>query len=154
MNIVYSYLTHHVYNRNSKLDIFTGLKMSPYLFCLTFVTDKDSLQLPNIPLRVLFFIQKTNKCKLLLNMIQNLPTLCKAIKTRIETQPHTCSYVPRSNFPQFQTVTTLYWVPCESPSCYIQNGGAAEDNIYSILRVRSSCQSFIQIVVIRTKWTR
>ena len=43
MNIVYSYLTHHVYNRNSKLDIFTGLKMSPYLFCLTFVTDKDSL---------------------------------------------------------------------------------------------------------------
>lgn len=97
MNIVYSYLTHHVYNRNSKLDIFTGLKMSPYLFCLTFVTDKDSLQLPKIPLRVLFFIQKTNKCKLLLNMIQNLPTLCKAIKTRIETQPHTCSYPDRTS---------------------------------------------------------
>ena len=153
MNIVYSYLTHHVYNRNSKLDIFTGLKMSPYLFCLTFVTDKDSLQLPNIPLRVLFFIQKTKQMQALTQHDTKLTNFVQGDQNQ-NRNPTSYLLVPRSNFPQFQTVTTLYWVPCESPSCYIQNGGAAEDNIYSILRVRSSCQSFIQIVVIRTKWTR
>lgn len=66
MNIVYSYLTHHVYNRNSKLDIFTSLKIDVSLFVLSHVCNRQRFPLA---------AQYTSPCTLLYSKDKQMQAL-------------------------------------------------------------------------------